>query len=204
MRVLLHICCGPCAIVPIRELLAEGHEVDCAFVNPNIHPFLEYRKRLEAAREVAQVLGVELVRVDDYGLLEFLDEIGPRRPARCLVCCRMRLGRIAALAKEMGCDAFSTSMLVSTHMDHDGIRRVADEVGHTVGIEFLYRDFRPRVMDGVRESRELGVYRQQYCGCIYSERERYDDGGRVRGPRDAESGGTAGRPRGSRGSGESA
>jgi predicted adenine nucleotide alpha hydrolase (AANH) superfamily ATPase len=175
MRVLLHLCCGPCAIVPIRELRAEGHEVDGAFVNPNIHPLTEYRKRLGAAREVADALGVEIVRADDYGLLDFLDEIGPRRPARCLACYRMRLGRVAALARELDYDAFSTSMLVSTHLDHDGIRRVADEIAHAAGVEFLYRDFRPRVMDGVRESKAMGTYRQQYCGCIYSERERYDE-----------------------------
>jgi predicted adenine nucleotide alpha hydrolase (AANH) superfamily ATPase len=187
MRVLLHICCGPCAIVPIRELRAEGHEVDGAFVNPNIHPLLEYRRRLEAAREVARALDVELVRIDDYGLLEFLDEIGPRRPARCLACYRMRLRRVASLAGEAGYDAFTTSMLVSTHMDHDGIRRVGDEVGHEAGVEFLYRDFRPLVMDGVRESKKMATYRQQYCGCIYSERERFDDGGGVRAPQGGES-----------------
>jgi predicted adenine nucleotide alpha hydrolase (AANH) superfamily ATPase len=177
MRVLLHICCGPCAIVPIRQLRAEGHEVDGAFVNPNIHPLLEYRKRLEAAREVCDALGVEIVRVDDYGLLEFLDEIGPRRLARCLTCYRMRLTRVARLARERGYDAFTTTMLVSTQQDHGGIRRVAEEVAHAAGVEFLYRDFRPHVMDGVRESKEMGVYRQQYCGCVYSERERYESGG---------------------------
>jgi predicted adenine nucleotide alpha hydrolase (AANH) superfamily ATPase len=178
MRVLLHICCGPCAIVPIRELRAEGHEVDGAFVNPNIHPLLEYRRRLEATREVARILDVDLVQVDEYGLLEFLDEIGPRRLARCLACFRMRLGRVAALAREKGYDAFTTSMLVSTHLDHDGIRRVAEEVAFAAGVEFLYRDWRPRVMDGVKESRSMGVYRQQYCGCVYSERERYGGGDR--------------------------
>jgi predicted adenine nucleotide alpha hydrolase (AANH) superfamily ATPase len=189
MRVLLHICCGPCAIVPIRELRAEGHEVDGAFVNPNIHPLTEYRKRLEAAREVARALDVDLVQVDDYGLLEFLDEIGPRRPARCLTCYRMRLRRVAALAAQMGYDAFSTSMLVSTHLDHDGIRRVGDEIAHAAGVRFLYRDFRPRVMDGVRESKAMGTYRQQYCGCVYSERERYDEGASARRPRARRSGG---------------
>lgn len=182
MRVLLHICCGPCAIVPIRELHADGHNVDGAFVNPNIHPFLEYRNRLAAAREVADALGVEIVQVDDYGLTQFLSEIEPKDPDRCSACYRMRLERVARLARELGYDAFTTSMLVSTQQDHDVIRRVGESSAREAGVEFLYRDFRPRVMDGVRESKEMGVYRQQYCGCIYSERERYDNGGSARRP----------------------
>jgi predicted adenine nucleotide alpha hydrolase (AANH) superfamily ATPase len=194
MRVLLHICCGPCAIVPIRALREEGHEVDGAFVNPNIHPLVEYRRRREAAEDVARALGVRLVQVDDYGLLEFLDDIGPRRLARCLACFRKRLRRVAALAKELGYDAFTTSMLVSTHLDHDGIRRVAEEEAHAAGVEFLYRDFRARVMEGVRESKEMGTYRQQYCGCIYSERERYGDSTEAQARRDT-AGGARGGPR---------
>lgn len=181
MRVLLHICCGPCAIVPIRELLAEGHEIDGAFANPNIHPFLEYRNRLAAAKEVADALGIEIVQVDDYGLEHFLQEIGPGSPGRCGTCYRMRLDRVAELAGERGYDAFTTSMLVSTQQDHDEIRRIGEAAGEAAGVAFLYRDFRPRVMDGVRESKAMGIYRQQYCGCIYSERERYDDApGRTR------------------------
>ena len=199
MRVLLHICCGPCAIVPIRELQAEGHQIDGAFVNPNIHPLLEYRRRLEAAEDVASALGVELVQVDDYGLLGFLDEIGPTRHARCLACYRMRLTRVARLARDLGYEAFTTTMLVSTQQDHEGLRRVAEEVAFAAGVEFLYRDFRPRVMDGVRESKEMGVYRQQYCGCVYSERERYAGAGgeRAARPDDARTGrGRDGRDRG--------
>ena len=178
MRVLLHICCGPCAIVPIRELQAEGHQVDGAFVNPNIHPLLEYQRRLEAAEDVASALGVELVQVDDYGLLRFLDEIGPTRHARCLACYRMRLTRVARLARDLGYDAFTTTMLVSTQQDHDAIRAAGEEAARRHGVAFLYRDFRPKVMEGVRESKERGIYRQQYCGCVMSEWERYRDEGR--------------------------
>lgn len=176
MRVLLHICCGPCAIVPIRELVAEGHEVSCALVNPNIHPYREFELRNEAAREVAAALGVPIVHQGPYGLVEFARAVVGREDSRCEICYRMRLSRVAELAAELGFDAFTTSMLVSTHQDHDRITAIATEEAARTGVELLYRDFRPRVMDGVRESRAMGVYRQQYCGCVYSEWERYGGG----------------------------
>jgi predicted adenine nucleotide alpha hydrolase (AANH) superfamily ATPase len=84
---------------------------------------------------------------------------------------------VAELAASLGLDGFSTSMLVSTQQDHEAIVRAGEAAGAKHGVEFVPRDFRPRVMDGVRESKELGLYRQQYCGCIYSEWERYRESG---------------------------
>ncbi len=173
MKVLLHICCGPCGIVPMRELLAEGHDVEAAFVNPNIHPLTEFDLRLEAARAAAEAAGVRIVREDPYGLREFLRAVVFHEDERCRICYRMRLGRTAELAQALGCDAFTTTMLVSTQQDHDAIRAAGEEAARGHGVEFLYRDYRPRVMDGVRESKQKGLYRQQYCGCVYSEWERY-------------------------------
>ncbi|MFH1689679.1 MAG: epoxyqueuosine reductase QueH [Candidatus Eisenbacteria bacterium] len=173
MKTLLHICCGPCALVPMRELLAEGHEVAGAFVNPNIHPYREFELRLEAARQAAEALGVEMVHEDGYGLTEFLRAVVGHEETRCPICYAMRLDRVAELAVSLGFDGFSTSMLVSTQQDHDAIRRAGEAVGAAHGVEFVSRDFRPKVMEGVRASKEMGLYRQQYCGCIYSEWERY-------------------------------
>jgi predicted adenine nucleotide alpha hydrolase (AANH) superfamily ATPase len=175
MRVLLHICCGPCAIVPMRELRGEGHEVAGAFTNPNIHPFREFEKRLEAAREAAASHGVEIVREDDYGLDEFLRAVVGSEEPRCPTCYSMRLRRAAEVAAEGGFDAFTTSMLVSTQQDHEAIREAGEAAAREFGVEFLYRDYRPKVMEGVRISKEAGLYRQQYCGCVYSEWERYRD-----------------------------
>ncbi len=188
MRVLLHVCCGPCAIVPVRELHAEGHVVDGALINPNIHPYLEFERRNEAARAVADALGFRIVYEDPYGLVEFLRAVVSHERDRCPICYRLRLDRVAALAKENGYDAFSTSMLVSTYQDHESVRAVAEEAARRHGVRFVYRDFRPKVMEGVRASKEMGVYRQQYCGCIYSEWERYR--GRAAGvrPGDAQKG----------------
>jgi predicted adenine nucleotide alpha hydrolase (AANH) superfamily ATPase len=173
MKILLHICCGPCALVPMRALLAEGHEIAGAFVNPNIHPFLEFERRLEAARQASDALDVPIVHEDGYGLVDFLRAVSGHEDDRCRVCYSMRLERVAELAAELGYGAFSSSMLVSTHQDHEGIRTAGEAAGRRHGVEFVYRDFRPSVMDGVRESKEMGLYRQQYCGCIMSEWERY-------------------------------
>lgn len=157
----------------MRELLAEGHEVEAVFVNPNIHPSTEFERRLEAARSAAASAGVRIVHEDPYGLREFLRAVVFHEDERCRICYRMRLGRAAELAKALGHDAFTTTMLVSTQQDHAAIRAAGEEAAREQGVEFLYRDFRPRVMEGVRESKASGLYRQQYCGCVFSEWERY-------------------------------
>ncbi len=173
MKILLHICCGPCALVPMRELLAGGHEVAGVFVNPNIHPYREFELRLEAARLACEALGVAMVHEDGYGLTEFLRAVVGHEDVRCPICYAMRLDRVAELAGSLGFDAFSTSMLVSTYQDHESIRQAGEAAAAAHGVEFVYRDYRPRVMEGVKASKQMGLYRQQYCGCIYSEWERY-------------------------------
>ncbi len=173
MKVLVHVCCGPCAIVPFRELTSEGHTLSAALVNPNIHPYLEFCRRRDAARDVAEAHGIAVVHEDQYGLREFLRAVVGHEHERCPICYQMRLDRVAQLAREGDFDAFTTSMLVSTQQDHDGIRRAGEEAGIRHGIEFLYRDYRPKVMEGVSISKEMGTYRQQYCGCVYSEWERH-------------------------------
>ncbi len=173
MRVLLHICCGPCAIVPIRALRDEGHDVDAAFLNPNIHPYQEYERRLEAAREVTEAFDVPMSFVDEYGLTPFLRAVVGNEDERCRICYTLRLNRAAEVAAASGYDAFTTTMLVSTQQDHEAIRSAGEAAAEKHGVEFLSRDWRDRVMDGVRESKAMGHYRQQYCGCIYSEWERY-------------------------------
>lgn len=175
MRVLLHMCCGPCGIVPIRALRDEGHDVEVALVNPNIHPFLEFVRRAEAAREVCRALDVKIVHEDPYGLVDFLRAVDGRMDDRCGICYRMRMDRTAELAGALGYDAFTTTMLVSTQQEHDEARRAGEEAGDRHGIPFLTRDWRPRVMEGVEASKAMGVYRQQYCGCVFSEWERYRD-----------------------------
>jgi len=176
MRLLLHICCANCAINPIRQLQERGAEVFGFFFNPNIHPYQEYRKRLEALKHYSEKTGLNLICRDEYLLEEFLRNVSHCVDDRCRYCYRVRLEAAARVAKEKGFDRFSTTLLESGHQQHDVIRETGEQVARDVGIPFHYEDFRPGWRTGVEVSKAMGLYRQQYCGCIYSEKERYHKG----------------------------
>lgn len=173
MKILLHICCGPCSLYPLRVLRAAGHEVTGFFYNPNIHPYQEYTRRLAAVNELAEKESLPIIISDDYDLEGFLANIASAPENRCSYCYSSRLAATAATAAEQGFDAFSASLLYSRYQQHEKIRALGDTLGSQNGIRFLYQDFRPGWQEGIRLSKELGLYRQQYCGCIYSEKERY-------------------------------
>ncbi|MGE4552752.1 MAG: epoxyqueuosine reductase QueH [Desulfovibrionaceae bacterium] len=174
MRVLVHICCGPCAIEPLSGLQDEGHELMGLFVNPNIHPLTEYLRRRDGAVDVCEKLGVKLVVRDaDYDPVTFLRNAAWREDNRCPACYGMRLGRAAQIARNGGFDAFTTTLLYSRKQKHDLIRQVGESLGLGEGPAFLYRDFRTGWERGIERAKAWGIYRQQYCGCIYSELERY-------------------------------
>lgn len=173
MKVLLHICCGPCALYPLSTLRGEGLEVTGWFFNHNIHPYQEYQRRRDAARLMAQQEGLELLERDEYLLEEFLAHVAADPADRCRYCYVSRLDAVAAAAKQGGFDAFSSSLFYSRYQNHELMRQQAEGAAARHGVTFLYRDFRPGWQEGIRRSKELGLYRQQYCGCIYSEKERY-------------------------------
>ena len=173
MKILLHICCGPCALYPLRTLRAAGHEVTGFFFNPNIHPYQEYSRRLEAVNDMASTEALPLIIRDDYDLEGFLANVAPAPEKRCSYCYALRLGAAAEAAVEHGFEAFSASLLYSRYQRHDEIRELGERLGRKHGVTFHYEDFRPGWQEGIRLSKELGLYRQQYCGCIYSEKERY-------------------------------
>jgi len=173
MKTLLHICCGPCAIYPVEILRGEGFSLSGFFFNHNIHPYQEYRKRLEAAENYAARAVLDLIRRDEYRLEEFLAATAARPEDRCRYCYASRIDRTAREAAGLGFDAFTTTLLYSRYQQHDLIREEGDLAGRRHGIRFLYRDFRPGWRRGIEASREMGLYRQQYCGCIYSEKDRY-------------------------------
>lgn len=175
MRLLLHICCGPCAGHCIEELKKEG-EVLGLFYNPNIHPQEEYVRRLENARHICDVLGVELIDAD-YEVNSWFKAVSglegePEGGLRCEVCFRMRLERAAEFASSRGCDAFTTTLTVSPHKNAELIHRIGDEVGERYAVKFRHDIFRKK--DGFKKSMEIahrhGLYRQNYCGCIFSKR----------------------------------
>lgn len=173
MKILLHICCGPCALYPLRTLRKAGHDVTGFFYNPNIHPYQEYARRLEAVQEMAGMEALSLIVRDDYDLEGFLANVAPAPEKRCGYCYASRLETAAATAAGQGFEAFTSSLLYSRHQRHDEIRVLGEQAAKRYGTNFYYEDFRPGWQEGIRLSKEMGLYRQQYCGCIYSEKERY-------------------------------
>ncbi|MDI6895432.1 MAG: epoxyqueuosine reductase QueH [Bacillota bacterium] len=176
MRLLLHTCCGPCSIFPLDALREEGHAVTACYCNPNIHPYREWERRLLTLRDYLGRVGADLEVDDRYDLKAYLEAVLPCAddPARrCPVCYRIRLDEVARRAAAGGYDAFTTTLLVSPYQDHGAVARAGREAGEVRGVSFYYRDFRPGWKQAVRISRELGMYRQGYCGCLFSERERY-------------------------------
>ncbi|MGA2152479.1 MAG: epoxyqueuosine reductase QueH [Geobacteraceae bacterium] len=173
MKILLHICCAPCAIFPVQELRTGGMEVTGFFYNHNIHPYQEYLKRLETVRKYAELVELEVIFHDEYNLEDFLFNAAPNPAERCLYCYASRLEAAAAEAVRLGFDAFTTSLLYSRYQKHDVIRELGERIGNMYGIPFHYADFRQGWQEGIVISKKLEIYRQQYCGCIYSEKERY-------------------------------
>lgn len=171
MKVVLHICCGVCAAGAADALLKEGHLVAGYFYNPNICPEEEYRLRLEAARHCAERLGFDLVEgLYDPGnwisaVAAFKDE--PEGGARCSVCYRIRLEKTFSFMRETGADAFTSTLTISPHKPAIEINRLGTQVG---GTSFLSRDFKKK--DGFNKATRLAksweIYRQNYCGCVYS------------------------------------
>lgn len=173
MNVLLHICCANCAIYPLRILRETQNHVTGFFFNHNIHPYQEYRRRLDTVREYAAAVELPLEVIDEYALETFLGQVAQDPSGRCSYCYQSRLQRTAQYAAEHGYDAFSTSLLYSRYQNHQMIRQYGEELSKHYGISFIYHDFRLGWQEGIRDSKSLGLYRQQYCGCIYSEKDRY-------------------------------
>ncbi|MEW6359886.1 MAG: epoxyqueuosine reductase QueH [Planctomycetota bacterium] len=175
MKLLMHVCCAPCFCAPLEELRSEGIEVTGHFYNPNIHPLIEFRKRLKAVKVLQHAMKVDIIYDENYGLTEFLRKVFDKPQPRCELCWRIRLEAAAQMAKERGFDAFSTTLLISRHQDHDAVGRIGHEVGDRRGVKFLYRDFRGLDERSHAIAKEMSLYRQQYCGCIFSECDRYKD-----------------------------
>jgi hypothetical protein len=175
-RILLHTCCGPCTLFPARALRALGWKVHGFFYNPNIQPYQEFSKRLETLRGVARHLALDLIVREDYDLEEFLRQVAFRESQRCMLCYTRRIDATARLARKSRFDAFSTTLLYSKMQKHELIRTLAEEASSHWGIPFHYMDFRVGWAEGRNESRRLDIYRQAYCGCIYSERDRFHGG----------------------------
>lgn len=175
MKLLLHICCAPCSIHPYKELrLKDFDSIAGFFYNPNIHPYAEYRQRKATVEDYSRKIGFSVV-FGKYDVENFFRALsGNEEPAtRCRICWRMRLEETANFAKLNEFDAFTTTLLVSPYQDQDELKQIGKNISRKVGIDFLYKDFRDGFRPAQKEAKTLGLYRQRYCGCIFSERERY-------------------------------
>jgi len=176
MKILLHICCAPCAIYPTKILRSEGFDVMGFFYRNNIHPYTECIKRQETLQSYAASIELKIIYQEGYDLEGFIRNVAFREPNRCAYCYHVRLRSTALIAKRGKFDCFGTTLLYSKFQKHDLIQSIGEAVAESVGIRFHYDDFRIGWKEGVDTSKRLGMYRQHYCGCIYSEKERYYKG----------------------------
>ena len=172
MKILIHTCCAPCLIHPYELFTSRGYEVVPYFYNPNIQPFREYRQRYFAAVDYAGELGVSF-RAGPYDMEAFIAMVSSRVGERCRHCYRMRLERAADEARAMGIGEFTTTLLVSPYQDRERIGEAGQAAAAEHGVRFVFEDMSSGYRESVGVSREAGMYRQSYCGCIYSEKERY-------------------------------
>ncbi len=173
MKLLLHACCGPCACYPTKILEAQGADFTLLYYNPNIHPYKEFKHRLSALRELAEKQDYRLIIDKTYPLEECVKGMLEEPVVRCAFCYRMRLRYTAKYAADHGFTAFSTTLLYSPYQKHGLIVQAAKAAAEEFGVEFYYQDWRPHYQEGVDISLALGLYRQPYCGCVFSERDRY-------------------------------
>ena len=172
-KVLLHTCCAPCSIHCVDTLRSEGLEPVSYWFNPNIHPYTEYRNRKTTLEDYAKSIQLPLIVDNTYGLREFCKNVIHDLSGRCFYCYDVRLDQTAKYAAEHGFAAFTTTLLVSPFQNHQAIISAAEKAAKKYQVPFLYRDFRPGFQDGQSKARELELYLQKYCGCIFSEEERY-------------------------------
>ena len=180
MNVLLHICCAPCAIFPVEELKRDGHRFAGYYYNPNIHPYSEYIKREDEISRLAKVEGFNVIygqyEIDNYFQHVVYNE---DHDYRCPACWWLRMSKAARFAVENGFEAFSTTLLGSPYQDHAMLKGICEDVAEKSGLKLYYSDFRKGFDKARDKARSGGIYLQNYCGCVFSERERMEKRGKV-------------------------
>ncbi|MHB1453600.1 MAG: epoxyqueuosine reductase QueH [Saccharofermentanales bacterium] len=178
MKLLLHTCCAPCLIYPLKEIRKEQTDVNLFYYNPNIHPITEYIRRRDTLLDYAKNNSLNVILSDSDETM-FVNERAAAEnlwknydvDGRCAMCYRTRFEKTAEYAAKNGYDAFSTTLLVSIYQNHELIIRICEDLSRTYNIGFYYKDFRPGFREGQKEARDIGLYRQKYCGCICSLKE---------------------------------
>ena len=173
MKLLLHTCCAPCVIYPLKVLREKNFEVEAFFYNPNIYPCAEYNARRQAVEQYAQEVTV-LLNAPEYAPQEFLRAIEHdlEKPQRCFACWKMRLVKTALEARKRGAGYFSSTLLVSPYQNQEALKELGEQAAAEAGVKFYYEDFRPGFRKTHEEAKAKGIYCQKYCGCLYSMKPR--------------------------------
>ena len=172
-KLLVHVCCAHCAAYTVNHWREQGYEVSGLWYNPNIHPYTEHEQRLNAMKALSERLKFPLILSGGYDIIDYFRRVVGHEAERCRYCFQMRLSRTADVARKQNFSAFTTTLLISPHQKHELIREIGTSIAGETGIEFLYTDLRQRYSDSRHITKPLDLYRQQYCGCVYSEWERY-------------------------------
>ena len=152
---------------------AGGFDVMGFFYRHNIHPYSECLRRQKTLEGYARQIDLRLIIQEGYNLEGFIQNVVYREKDRCTYCYHDRLRTTALMAKRGKFDYFSSTLLYSKFQKHDLLKSIGESIGKSIGVPFFYEDFRSGWKEGIDTSKNLGMYRQQYCGCIYSEKERY-------------------------------
>ena len=171
--VLVHCCCAHCTAYTVDYWRQQGYEVSALWYNPNIHPYMEHQHRLAAMESLSQEVNLPVIVIEGYDIIDYFRQVAGHEPQRCQYCFGLRLLKTAETAHQRGFDAFTTSLLISPHQKHDLLREIGNKVAKEKGVDFLYTDLRKRYSDSRHMTKGLNLYRQQYCGCVYSEWECY-------------------------------
>ena len=176
MKLLMHTCCAPCSVYCIDSLRNEGIEPTLYWYNPNIHPYIEYKTRRDTLKEYAKMINVNAIFEENYGLDDFCKNVIGDLKNRCVnYCYRVRIEQTAKYAKDNGYDAITTTLFVSPYQRHEELKKIVEDIAKKYDLQFVYRDFRVGFREGQAKARELGLYMQKYCGCIFSEEDRYNN-----------------------------
>ncbi|RKY37571.1 MAG: hypothetical protein DRP78_00740 [Candidatus Omnitrophota bacterium] len=173
-KLLLHICCAPCLISVLGILQYRKYEVIGFHYNPCIHPKEEFERRKNVLIEYVKKINLKMYFYPEYEDKVYFKSIAKNQiaPQRCRMCWLLRLKKTAQQAKKLNIKVFTTTLLTSPYQDLEIIRQMGEKAGREFGVEFMFENFRKGYTESVRISKELNMYRQKYCGCIFSLNER--------------------------------
>lgn len=179
---LLHACCAPCSSHTL-EYLHSHFRITLYFCNPNIAPEEEFNFRLSELKRLVREMGLDIEVIEEeydpkpfFELAKGLEEL-PERGERCQRCIELRLRMAAAKANELGCELFTTTLTISPHKDCQFINECGASIADESGVDYLFSDFKKHegYKRSIELSRQYGLYRQNYCGCVYSKANSQKD-----------------------------